>query len=56
MRLDSLVVRNQMLENSFIVDNVMKKLETKIPILALIGSLSKAKSCNAIGHPISKPI
>nr|ASW30754.1 maturase K [Vatica sp. JH-2017]ASW30755.1 maturase K [Vatica sp. JH-2017]ASW30762.1 maturase K [Vatica chinensis]ASW30763.1 maturase K [Vatica chinensis] len=56
MQLDSLVVRSQMLENSFIVDNVMKKLETKIPILALIGSLSKAKFCNAIGHPISKPI
>nr|ASW30610.1 maturase K [Dipterocarpus palembanicus subsp. borneensis]ASW30611.1 maturase K [Dipterocarpus palembanicus subsp. borneensis] len=56
MRLDSLVLRSQMLENSFIVENVMKKLETKIPILALIGSLSKAKFCNAVGHPISKPI
>nr|ASW30649.1 maturase K [Pakaraimaea dipterocarpacea]ASW30650.1 maturase K [Pakaraimaea dipterocarpacea] len=55
MRLNSLMVRSQMLENSFIVDNAMKKLETKIPIKSLIGSLSKVKFCTVLGHPISKP-
>ena len=44
-----------MLENSFIIDNAMKKLDTRIPIISLIGSLSKAKFCNTLGHPISKP-
>nr|CDQ47570.1 maturase K [Pogonophora schomburgkiana] len=49
------VVRSQMLENSFIIDNTMKKLNTIIPIIPLIGSLAKTKFCNAVGHPISKP-
>nr|YP_010039113.1 maturase K [Grewia chungii]QOY45275.1 maturase K [Grewia chungii] len=55
MRLNPSVVRSQMLENSFIIDNAMKKLDTRIPIISLIGSLSKAKFCNTLGHPISKP-
>nr|QJS38270.1 maturase K [Tragia cf. volubilis WMCM-2020] len=51
------LVRSQMLENSFIIDkdNTMKKLDTIVPIIPLIGSLAKTKFCNAIGHPISKP-
>nr|AAK71013.1 maturase [Acridocarpus natalitius] len=49
------VVRSQMLENSFIIDNIMKKLDSRVPIIPLIGSLSKTKFCNAVGHPISKP-
>ncbi|XP_022741797.1 uncharacterized protein LOC111293264 [Durio zibethinus] len=55
VRLNTSVVRSQMLENSFIIDNAMKKLDTRIPIISLIGSLSKAKFCNTLGHPISKP-
>nr|YP_009582153.1 maturase K [Bixa orellana]ASW30598.1 maturase K [Bixa orellana]QBK83688.1 maturase K [Bixa orellana]QGS65332.1 maturase K [Bixa orellana] len=58
VRVNPSVVRSQMLENLFIIDNpnAMKKLDTTIPIISLIGSLSKAKFCNALGHPISKPI
>lgn len=55
VQLKSSVVRNQMLENSFLINNAIKKLETIVPILPLIGSLSQAKFCNALGHPISKP-
>nr|QJS38214.1 maturase K [Dalechampia sp. Medeiros & Cardinal-McTeague 562] len=49
------LVRSQMLENAFIIDNTMKKLDTIVPIIPLIGSLAKTKFCNAVGHPISKP-
>nr|YP_010892233.1 maturase K [Ludwigia prostrata]WJO89929.1 maturase K [Ludwigia prostrata] len=55
VQLNSSVVRSQMLENSFIINNAMKKFETIVPIFPLIGSLSQAKFCNALGHPISKP-
>nr|Q8MFF0.1 RecName: Full=Maturase K; AltName: Full=Intron maturase [Rhodotypos scandens]BAB91165.1 maturase [Rhodotypos scandens] len=54
MRPNLSVVRSQMLENSFIMDNAMKKLDTLVPIIPLIGSLAKVKFCNALGHPISK--
>nr|YP_008999884.1 maturase K [Petrosavia stellaris]AGY95336.1 maturase K [Petrosavia stellaris] len=49
-------IRNQMLENSFIIDTVTKKFDTIVPVIPLIGSLSKAKFCTVSGHPISKPI
>nr|AAB58647.1 maturase [Davidsonia pruriens] len=55
VRLNPSVVRSQMLEKSFIIDNAMKKLDTIVPIIPLIGSLAKSKFCNALGHPISKP-
>nr|YP_009338611.1 maturase [Averrhoa carambola]ANU80135.1 maturase [Averrhoa carambola]QWE50118.1 maturase K [Averrhoa carambola] len=55
VRLNPSVVRSQMLEKSFIIDNVMKKLDTIIPIIPLIGSLAKSKFCNTLGYPISKP-
>nr|YP_010281424.1 maturase K [Circaea repens]UKH50719.1 maturase K [Circaea repens] len=55
VQLKSSVVRNQMLEKAFIINNAMKKFETIVPIFPLIGSLSQAKFCNAFGHPISKP-
>nr|ABI84191.1 maturase K [Hybanthus floribundus] len=55
VHLNPLVVRSQMLENSFIIDNTVKKLDTIVPILPLIESLTKMKFCNAIGQPISKP-
>nr|AMD78013.1 maturase K [Goodyera brachystegia] len=52
----TLVVRNQMLENSFLINTLTKKLDTIAPVISLIGSLSKAKFCTISGHPISKPI
>nr|ABS57341.1 maturase K [Calodendrum capense] len=54
VRLNSLVVRSQMLENSFLIGNSLKKVDTTVPIIHLIGSLTKARFCNALGHPISK--
>nr|AQR57552.1 maturase K [Uleanthus erythrinoides] len=56
VRLNLSVVRSQMLENSFLIEIVMKKLDTIVPIIPLIRSLAKAKFCNVLGHPISKPI
>nr|YP_010921946.1 maturase K [Neocinnamomum fargesii]ATL22498.1 maturase K [Neocinnamomum lecomtei]WJZ09881.1 maturase K [Neocinnamomum sp. ZC-2023a]ACY70562.1 maturase K [Neocinnamomum fargesii]WJZ08909.1 maturase K [Neocinnamomum fargesii]WJZ08990.1 maturase K [Neocinnamomum fargesii] len=54
VRLNSLVVRSQMLGNSFRMDTAIKKFETLVPIIPLIGSLAKEKFCNVSGHPISK--
>nr|AAU09845.1 maturase K [Androstachys johnsonii] len=56
VRLNFSVVRSQMLENSFIIDNTMRKVDTIVPIIPLIGSLAKTQFCNVVGHPISKPI
>nr|AAY60731.1 maturase K [Cathetus myrtifolius] len=56
LRLNLSVVRSKMLENAFLIDNAMKKVDTRIPIIPLIRSLAKTKFCNAVGHPISKPI
>nr|QWY87334.1 maturase K [Pterocarpus erinaceus] len=56
VRLNFSVVRSQMLENSFLIEIVMKKLDTIVPIIPLIRSLAKAKFCNILGHPISKPV
>nr|YP_009435765.1 maturase K [Monopsis alba]ATG25767.1 maturase K [Monopsis alba] len=49
-------VRNQLFENSFLIDNPIKKFDTIVPISPLISSLAKAKFCNLLGHPISKAI
>nr|YP_008994549.1 maturase K [Pelargonium alternans]AGV02978.1 maturase K [Pelargonium alternans] len=49
-----LVVRSQVLENAYLIDNAMNKVETRIPIFSLIGSLTKAQFCNPLGQPISK--
>uniref|UniRef100_A0AAU6PD39 Maturase K n=2 Tax=Dianthus TaxID=3569 RepID=A0AAU6PD39_9CARY len=54
VQLTSSMVRSQMLENAFRIDNTIKKLYPKIPISPLIGSLAKAQFCNGLGHPISK--
>ncbi|KAI4984140.1 hypothetical protein ZWY2020_046512, partial [Hordeum vulgare] len=51
-----LLVRNQMLENSFLINTRMKKFDTIVPSTLLIGYLSKAQFCIGLGHPISKPI
>uniref|UniRef100_UPI003003022D maturase K n=1 Tax=Didymocarpus anningensis TaxID=3120011 RepID=UPI003003022D len=50
------VVRSQILENSFLINNVIKKFDTLVPIIPLIESLAKAKFCTVLGHSISKPI
>nr|ABF00003.1 maturase [Phaseolus zimapanensis] len=50
------VVRSQMLQNSFLIKIVIKKLDTIIPIIPLMRSLAKSKFCNVMGHPISKPV
>nr|QVX27723.1 maturase K [Rheum nobile] len=55
VRLNPSVVRSQMLENAFLIDNGIKEFETLVPIMPLIGLLAKAKFCNVLGHPISKP-
>nr|YP_010398099.1 maturase K [Perrottetia racemosa]UQK92909.1 maturase K [Perrottetia racemosa] len=55
VRLNPSVIRSQMLENSFIMNNAMTKFHTIVPISPLIGSLAKARFCNGLGHPISKP-
>lgn len=56
VQMNSSVVRSQILENSFLINNAIKKLDTLIPIIPLIAELAKAKFCNVLGHPISKPI
>nr|ANY98914.1 maturase K [Xylococcus bicolor] len=56
VRLNPLMVRSQMLENSFIIGNAFKKFDTLVPIIPMIGSLSKAKFCNVLGHPMSKSV
>nr|SPO18197.1 maturase K [Philodendron pinnatifidum] len=54
--INPLTVKSQMLEDSFLIDTVTKKFETIVPIIPMIGSLSKAKFCNVSGNPISKPV
>nr|YP_010457331.1 maturase K [Euonymus acanthocarpus]UUA68473.1 maturase K [Euonymus acanthocarpus] len=54
VRLNSSVVRSQMVDNAFLIDNAMKKLDTRVPLISLIRLLAKARFCNVLGHPISK--
>nr|AAT28256.1 maturase K [Acroglochin chenopodioides] len=56
VRLNSSVIRSQMLENSFLIENISKKFDTIVPIISLVGLLAKAKFCNVLGHPISKSV
>nr|AAP87879.1 maturase [Genlisea uncinata] len=55
VRMNLLVVRSQVLENSFIMNNAIKQFDTLVPLIPLIVALSKAEFCNIVGHPISKP-
>nr|ACI42241.1 maturase-like protein [Asemeia violacea] len=55
VQLNLSVVRSQMLENSFLIERFIKKLDTTVPIIPLIRSLTKTRFCNALGHPLSKP-
>nr|AFC38311.1 maturase K [Ebenus laguroides] len=56
VRLNRSVVRSQMLQNTFLIEIVNKKLDIIVPIIPLIRSLAKAKFCNVLGQPISKPV
>nr|CEJ95569.1 maturase K [Mitchella repens] len=56
VRLNPAMVRGQMLENSFLINNAIKKLDMLVPSIPLIRSLAKAKFCNLLGHPVSKPV
>nr|ABB83557.1 maturase K [Centrolepis monogyna] len=53
--INPLLVRNLMLENSYLISFPIKNLENKVPFIPLIGSLFKARFCTISGHPISKP-
>ncbi|KAL8549823.1 hypothetical protein ACS0TY_008599 [Phlomoides rotata] len=46
VRMSPSVVRSQILENSFLINNAINKFETLVPIISLIASLAKAKFCN----------
>jgi hypothetical protein len=50
------MVRGQMLENTFLIENAIKKFDSIVPIMPLVGSLTKSKFCNVLGHPIGKAI
>nr|WOC91541.1 maturase K [Utricularia longifolia] len=54
VRMNLLLVRSQSLENSFIMNNAIKKCDTLVPIIPLLVALAKAQFCNVLGHPISK--
>nr|ACB58149.1 maturase K [Wisteria frutescens]ACB58150.1 maturase K [Wisteria frutescens var. macrostachya]AFC38348.1 maturase K [Wisteria frutescens var. macrostachya] len=56
VRLNRSVVRSQMLQNTFLIEIVIKKLDIIVPIIPLIRSLAKAKFCNVLGHPLSKSV
>nr|AYC21295.1 maturase K [Aphyllon fasciculatum] len=56
LRMNPSVVRSQIIENSFLINNIIKKVDTLVSIIPLISSLAKAKFCNVLGHPTSKPI
>nr|BCU04913.1 maturase K [Cussetia carinata]BCU04914.1 maturase K [Cussetia carinata] len=49
------VIRSQMLQKAFTIDNTRNHMETLIPINPMIESLSKMQFCNKLGHPVSKP-
>nr|WOC91456.1 maturase K [Utricularia hispida] len=51
VRMSFFLLRSQSLENSFIMNNAIKKFDTLVPIISL---LAKAQFCNVLGHPISK--
>jgi maturase K len=56
VRMTPSVICSQILENAFLINNAIKKFDTLVPIIPLIASLAKAKFCNVLGHPMSKPV
>nr|QWL16936.1 maturase K [Plantago aristata] len=55
-RMHLATVRSQILENAFLINNPIKKVDTLIPIRPMVTSLAKAQFCNLLGHPTSKPV
>nr|QWL17446.1 maturase K [Plantago sericea] len=55
-RMHLATVRSQILENAFLINNAIKKVDTLIPIMPMVTSLAKAQFCNLLGHPTSKPV
>nr|QWL17021.1 maturase K [Plantago brasiliensis] len=55
-RMHLATVRSQILENAFLINNAIKKVDTLIPIIPMVTSLAKAQFCNLLGHPTSKPV
>nr|YP_010293966.1 maturase K [Paepalanthus alpinus]ULQ67260.1 maturase K [Paepalanthus alpinus] len=51
-----LLVKNQMLENLFLIGICINQLDTIAPTVLIIESLSKENFCTLSGHPISQPI
>nr|YP_009656877.1 maturase K [Medicago minima]ADK11073.1 maturase K [Medicago minima]QCO73794.1 maturase K [Medicago minima]QQP63576.1 maturase K [Medicago minima]QQP63577.1 maturase K [Medicago minima]QQP63578.1 maturase K [Medicago minima] len=56
VRVNHSVVRSQMLQNTFLIEIFSKKVDIIVPIIPLVRYLAKAKFCNVLGHPISKPV
>nr|YP_010291008.1 maturase K [Juncus bufonius]ULQ66598.1 maturase K [Juncus bufonius] len=56
LKKNHLVVRGQILENSVLINTMNNQLDTIVPVIPLIRSLSIATFCTVSGHPISKPI
>nr|YP_010975002.1 maturase K [Amyema miraculosa]WNR57898.1 maturase K [Amyema miraculosa] len=48
--------RSQMIENSFLINNISKTFDTTVPITPLVGPLVKAKVGDVLSYPISKLI
>nr|BBU53560.1 maturase [Lathyrus chloranthus] len=56
VRLKPSRVRSQRVQNTFLIEIVIQNLDIIVPIIPLIRSLAKAKFCNILGEPISKPV
>jgi hypothetical protein len=56
VKINHLVVRSQILEDSVLIDTLFKRFDILVPVVPLIRSLSKASLCTVQGHPTSKPI
>lgn len=51
-----LMVKSHILEDSVVIDTILTRFDTLVPVVRLIRSLSKASLCTVAGHPTSKPI
>nr|UBK11358.1 maturase K [Taxillus theifer] len=56
IRFNTSLARSQMIENSFLINNIIKTFDTTVPIIPLVGPLVKAKVGDVLGHTISKLI
>nr|QCX29570.1 maturase K [Paulownia fargesii] len=56
VRMNPSVVPESNSRKFILINNAIKKVDTLVPIIPLIASLAKAKFCNVLGHPISKPV